>query len=83
MKIHANTAQKVVAQLAAEGVIEVIPGIGTVVARPAAPRSGSARLLAGDLERLTIQAMQMGVSLEELQSAMGECWRRLAGEDGR
>ena len=83
MKIHANTAQKVVAQLAAEGVIEVIPGIGTVVAKPAAPRSGSARLLAGDLERLTIQAMQMGVSLEELQSAMGECWRRLAGEDGR
>ena len=83
MKIHANTAQKVVAQLAAERVIEVIPGIGTVVAKPAAPRSGSARLMAGDLERLTIQAMQMGVSLEELQSAMGECWRRLAGEDGR
>ena len=83
MKIHANTAQKVVAQLAAEGLIEVRPGIGTVVARPAAPRSGRAHLLASDLERLTIQAMQMGVSLEELLSAMGVCWRRLAGEDGR
>ncbi len=83
MKIHANTAQKVVAQLAAEGLIEVLPGIGTVVAKPAAPRSGSVRLLTGDVERLTIQAMQLGVSLEDLQSAVGECWRRLAREDGQ
>lgn len=83
MKIHANTAQKVVAQLAAEGLIEVLPGIGTVVARLAAPRSGRARLLASDVEHLAVQAMQIGVSLEELQSAVGECWRRLAGEDSR
>jgi GntR family transcriptional regulator len=83
MKIHANTAQKVVAQLAAEGLIEVLPGIGTVVAQPAAPRSGRARLLASDVEHLTVQAMQIGVSLEELQTAVGECWRRLAGEDSR
>jgi GntR family transcriptional regulator len=83
MKIHANTAQKVVAQLAAEGLIEVVPGIGTVVAKPAAPRSGSVRLLASEMEHLAVQAMQFGVSLEDLQSAVGECWRRLAGEDGR
>jgi hypothetical protein len=30
-----------------------------------------------------VQAMQIGVSLEELQTAVGECWRRLAGEDSR
>ena len=83
MKIHANTAQKVVAQLASEGLIEVIPGIGTVVAQPAAPGSGRARLLANEVERLAVQAMQIGVALEDLQSAVGECWRRLAGEDGR
>ncbi len=83
MKIHANTAQKVISQLAAEGLIEVLPGIGTVVAQPAAPRSGRTRLLAGDVEQLTIQAMQVGMSLEELQSAVGECWSRLAGKDGR
>jgi DNA-binding transcriptional regulator YhcF (GntR family) len=33
MRIHANTAQKVIAQLAAEGLLEVLPGIGTVVAQ--------------------------------------------------
>ncbi|SPE29242.1 Transcriptional regulator, GntR family [Candidatus Sulfopaludibacter sp. SbA3] len=83
MKIHANTAQKVISQLAAEGLIEVLPGIGTLVAQPAAPRSGRSRLLAGDVEQLTVQAMQIGMSLEELQSAVGECWHRLAGKDGR
>jgi GntR family transcriptional regulator len=83
MKIHANTAQKVIAQLTAEGLLDVLPGIGTVVKQPAAPRSGRARLLARDVEQLAVQAMQIGVSLEELQSAVGECWRRLAGEDGR
>lgn len=83
MKIHANTAQKVVAQLASEGLIEVRPGIGTVVAQLAAPRSGRARLLASEVEHLAVQAMQIGVSLEDLQSAVGECWRRLAGEDRR
>jgi GntR family transcriptional regulator len=83
MKIHANTAQKVVAQLSAEGLIQVVPGIGTVVAQPAAPRNGRSRLLAADVERLAVQAMQVGVSLEELQSAIGECWRKIAGEDGQ
>ncbi|MBI5282010.1 MAG: GntR family transcriptional regulator [Candidatus Solibacter usitatus] len=79
MKIHANTAQKVIAQLAAEGLLEVLPGIGTVVARQAAPRSGRARLLAREVEQLAVQAMQIGASLEELQSAINECWRGLAG----
>jgi GntR family transcriptional regulator len=81
MKIHANTAQKVIAQLAAEGLLDVLPGIGTVVAQPAAPRNGRTRLVARDVEQLAVQAMQIGMSLEELQSAVGECWRRLAGKD--
>jgi len=81
MKIHANTAQKVIAQLATEGLLEVLPGIGTVVAQPAAPRSGRARMLAREVEELAVRAMQIGVSLEELQSAVGECWRSLAGKD--
>lgn len=83
MKIHANTAQKVIAQLAEDGLLKVLPGIGTVVAQPAAPRNGRARLLAREVEELAVQAMQVGASLEDLQSAIAECWRRLAGEDNR
>ena len=81
MKIHANTAQKVIAQLAAEGLLDVLPGIGTVVAQRAAPRNGRVRLLARDVEQLTVQAIQIGVPLEELQSAVAECWRRLQGRN--
>jgi GntR family transcriptional regulator len=33
VKIHANTAQKAIAELQREGLIEVRPGIGTVVAQ--------------------------------------------------
>jgi GntR family transcriptional regulator len=83
MKIHANTAQKVIAQLAAEGLLEVLPGIGTVVAQPTQPRGGRARLLARDLEQLTVQALQLGLSLEELQSAIHDSWQRVAGEERR
>jgi GntR family transcriptional regulator len=83
MKIHANTAQKVIAQLTAEGLLEVRPGIGTVVAQPPAARAGRSRLLARDVEQLTVQAMQLGITLDELQTAVAECWRGLHKEDVR
>jgi GntR family transcriptional regulator len=83
MKIHANTAQKVIAQLTAEGLLEVRPGIGTVVAQPPAARAGRSRLLARDVEQLTVQAMQLGLSLDELQTSIVECWRGLHKEDGQ
>ena len=81
MKIHANTAQKVIAQLAEEGLLEVRPGIGTVVAQPKTPRSGRVRALAREVEQLAVQARQLGVSLDELQTAMAGCWQSLYGKE--
>ena len=83
LKIHANTAQKVIAQLAAEGLLDVLPGIGTVVAQLPATRNGRARLLSREVEQLTIQAMQIGVSLTELQSTLAECWHGLSVKESR
>ena len=83
VKIHYNTAQKVIAQLQQEGLLEVRPGIGTVVAQPPAARAGRSRLLARDVEQLTVQAMQLGITLDELQTAISECWRGLHKEDGQ
>ena len=83
MKIHANTAQKVIGQLTAEGLLEVRPGIGTVVVQPPTVRAGRARLMARDVERLTVQAMQLGISLDELQASLAECWSGLQKENGR
>jgi GntR family transcriptional regulator len=78
IKIHANTAQRVIAQLQQEGLLEVRPGIGTVVAQPpSTPRSERTRLLRADVEQPTVEAIRLGVSLEELQETIAEQWRRL------
>ena len=78
MKIHANTAQKVVSQLKQEGLLEVRPGIGTVVAQPPpSARAERARLLDSDVEQLAVEAIKLGVSLEELQALVAGQWRKL------
>lgn len=84
VRIHANTAQKVVGQLIADGLLEVLPGIGTVVAqRPASTRADRTHLLTRDVEQLTVEALRLGLSLEDVQSAIAEQWRTLAGKDGK
>ena len=76
--MNPNTAHKAVAQLVAEGLLEVRPGIGTVVAAPpAARRAERGRLLAREVERLTMEAMRLGMPLEELQDAIAVQWRTL------
>ena len=78
MKIHANTAQRVIAQLQQEGLLEVRPGIGTVVAQPpSTSRTQRTRLLSADVEQLAVEAIKLGVSLEELQQSIAEQFRRL------
>ena len=82
MKIHANTAQKVIAQLTAEGLLEVRPGIGTVVLAPSpCTRAERSRLLGRELEQLVVESLKLGLTLDELQSAAAAHWRRLAPEN--
>jgi GntR family transcriptional regulator len=83
MKIHPNTAHKVIAQLTAEGLLEVRPGIGTVVLQPP-PATGHerARLLVQEVEQLTVEAKKLGLTVEDLHAAIDEQWRLLqAGEE--
>ena len=40
-------------------------------------RSERARTLQPDVENLTVEALRLGVSLEELQKFIAESWRRL------
>ena len=84
VKIHANTAQKVIAQLVSDGLLEVRPGIGTVVAqRPPSSRVERGRLLSHDVEQLTVEALRLGLSLEDVQAAVAEQWRVLQGKEGQ
>jgi GntR family transcriptional regulator len=80
-KIHPNTAHKVIAQLTQEGLLEVRPGIGTVVAQPPpSTRVERSQLLGRDVEQLTVEAMKLGLTLEDLQAAIAEHWRALQRE---
>lgn len=80
-KINPNTAHKVIAQLTAEGFLEVIPGIGTVVAVPpdGAP-ADRVRLLDHETEQLVVEARRLGLSLKQVQTALTEHWRKLEPE---
>jgi GntR family transcriptional regulator len=81
LKINPNTAHKVIAQLTHEGFLEVQPGIGTVVAdRVPMTRHDRGHLLDRELDHLTVEAMRIGLTLEELKTAIEEHWRNLESE---
>ncbi len=82
LRINPNTAHKVVAALVNEGVLVTTPAVGSVVAAPeAGGRREKAELLGGDLEHLVVEAKKLGLSLEDVQSALAAHWRRLGGKD--
>jgi GntR family transcriptional regulator len=81
LKINPNTAHKVVTSLIGEGLLEALPGIGTVVARP--PASSAAerrRLLQTELEQLVVEAKKLGMQLDDVLDAVSQHWQRLNWE---
>ena len=84
LKIHPNTAHKVVQHLIQERWLDVQPGIGTVVAaRPAARAGDRHRLLQQEVEQLVVEALRVGVDLEEVVDAIETRWAKLAPSAAR
>jgi GntR family transcriptional regulator len=80
LKIHPNTAHKVVQHLIQERWLVSQPGVGTVVAPAPKARAGDRkRLLEDEVEKLVVEAMRVGASLIEVQQAVDETWRDLRG----
>jgi GntR family transcriptional regulator len=78
LKIHPNTAQKIIHHLIGERWLEVRPGIGTVVAeRTPARATDRKRLLKAEVERLIVEAKKLGVSLHEVVQALSAGWAGL------
>jgi GntR family transcriptional regulator len=78
LKIHPNTAHKVVQHLIQERWLEVRPGIGTVVAAPPQARAGDRkRLLQNEVEQLVVEAKRVGANLQEVVNAISSQWRQL------
>ena len=79
LKINPNTAHKVVARLTAEGLLEVKPGIGTIVSAMVSENSAARNnLLKHDLERVVVDAKRAGLKLEDLTAALSYHWTRLS-----
>jgi GntR family transcriptional regulator len=78
LKIHPNTAHKVVQYLIQERWLEVRQGIGTLVAKPPEARSGDRKkLLRQEVEQLVVEAKRVGLGLEEIVEAIESQWARL------
>jgi len=78
LKINPNTAHKVIAALVTEGVLITTPAVGSVVAGAVAggPKERAA-LLGDDLERVVVEAKNLGLSIDEVQSALSAQWKKL------
>ncbi|MFH0938178.1 MAG: GntR family transcriptional regulator [Planctomycetota bacterium] len=78
LRINPNTAHKVVAALVAEGLLEVKPGIGTIVsAAPEATSKQRDQILGSDVERLVVEARKLGLGADEVVDAVRSHWKRL------
>lgn len=78
LKIHPNTAHRVVQHLIRERWLEVRPGIGTAVAEPPRARAGERkRVLKDEVDRLVVEAKRVGASLDEVVQAVSASWQDL------
>lgn len=81
LKINPNTAHKVVATLVGEELLEVRPGIGTVIGSAPEPSLRARRELLGrELERLAVEAKKLSLDLSEVVAALEDHWQQLSGD---
>lgn len=82
LKINPNTAQKVVAELVREGLLEVRPGIGTIVSQGRRASAAERRaLMSKEVEQLVVEAKRLGLSEADVTNAVRARWSELFGND--
>ncbi len=78
LRINPNTAHRIVGTLVRDGLLEVRPGTGTVVAkRPAGTAAERRALLNGEVEHLVVTARKLGLRLDDVCDAVRDQWQRL------
>jgi GntR family transcriptional regulator len=79
LRINPNTAHKIIATLTQEGVLLTTPAVGSVVAVPTlGARRDRAALLGETLERLTVEAKQLGLDLPSVEAALRAHWEKIS-----
>lgn len=78
LKIHPNTAHKVVQYLIQEGWLESRPGLGTVVAeRSEAPSGERSTILQQQAEQIVVEAKRLGLDLGDVTHVIELEWIKL------
>jgi len=78
LKINPNTAQKVVAELVRDGLLEVKPGVGTLVTNGRRASAAERRaLLSAEVEQLVVEARRLGLERDEVMNAVSARWADL------
>ena len=78
LKIHPNTAHKVIQFLLEERWLEVRPGVGTVVASRPKPRGEDARrLIRDDVHKVIAKARSIEVALQDVKDELTQQWSML------
>ena len=81
LRVNPNTAHKIIAALTSEGILTVVPGVGTVVSEAAARGTSRARF-DDQIERLVVDARRAGVTLSELMAQLREHWSQTSRRAG-
>jgi len=78
LKIHPNTAHKVIQYLIQEGWLVSKPGIGTVVAqRPESSSGKHSTILQQQAEQLVVEAKRIGLDFDAVVQAIQSEWLKL------
>jgi GntR family transcriptional regulator len=82
LRVNPNTAQRIVTLLVEQGLLDVQPGVGTIVAAPRAMsadnrRRDNAARIHDHLEPLVVESRRLGLTLQDVIERLRTVWRRL------
>jgi len=79
LRVNPNTAHKVIAALISQGLLEVRPGIGTIIGKNPKPTPQQrSELLGEDVEHLVVEAKKLRLELDDVTKAVEQHWTKLS-----
>ncbi len=81
LRINPNTAHRIISILTEDGILTVLPGIGSVVAASAV-RSERPAGLEDEIERLVVETRRAGLTLPQVIARLKEHWSRTSRRAG-
>jgi len=76
LRINPNTAQKVIGLLVREGMLEVLPGIGSIVAElSCATKEQRNKILKDQVEELIVESKRLSITKKDVVDAIENNWK--------